>query len=98
MLLSVAGIAYCIGQVDGPFGAIAKVRNLIMRIPYVGPAVFEWLRCRFCFGFWVSAGVYLLVNAGYFSVVDMVLWCFAGAMFNTVIGALLDKLALFFER
>ena len=59
MLLCIAGLSFVIKQVDGPFDVFTKLRNLVMRVPVLGPIVFHILTCNFCLGLWASSGLYL---------------------------------------
>lgn len=93
MLLCIAGVSFAIKQVDGPFDVFAKLRNLIAKIPFVGPMTFHVLTCDFCLGFWASVGLYITTNSfGLLSVGDLVLWAFGGGMFNLLFNKMLNKL------
>jgi hypothetical protein len=93
MLLCIAGLAFAIKQVEGPFNLFDKFRNLVARIPVLGPMVFHVLMCNFCLGLWASVGLYLATNAiGTWSMGDLVVWAFGGGMFNSLFCKLMDKL------
>jgi len=94
MLLCIAGLAFTIKQVDGPFDVFSKLRNLVARVPVVGPLFFHLLTCDFCLGFWASAGVYLVLNMGVWSCGEFMVWAFGGAMFNVVFCRVLNKLSM----
>jgi len=93
MLLCVAGVAFAVKHVDGPFALLAKARNLLTRIPVLGPMIFQVLTCDFCLGLWSSAGLYLATNAmNTWSIGDLVVWAFGGGMFNSLFCKTMDKL------
>ncbi len=95
MLLCIAGVSFAVKQLDGPFNLFATVRNLLTRVPVLGPMLFQVLTCNFCLGCWASAGLYLTTNAvGTWSLGDLVVWTFGGGMFNSLFCQLMDKLAI----
>lgn len=92
MLLCIAGLSFAIKQTEGPFGLFGMLRNLVARIPVVGPMMFHVLTCNFCLGLWSSAGLYVATNLGSLSISDLVVWAFGGGMFNALFCKLMDKL------
>jgi hypothetical protein len=93
MLLCIAGLSFAIKQVDGPFDLFAKVRNLVSRIPVLGPMFFHVLTCDFCLGLWSSVGLYLATNSlSDWALGDLVIWAFGGGMFNSLFSKMMSKL------
>jgi hypothetical protein len=93
MLLCIAGLAFAVKTVEGPFGLVAKLRNLLAKVPVVGTTFFKVLTCDFCLGFWSSVVVYVAVNGfSLSSLNDLLIWGFGGAMFNALFGAVMGKL------
>lgn len=92
MLLCIAGLSFAVKQLEGPFDVFSKVRNLVARIPVLGPVVFGVFTCDFCLGLWTSLGLYLLTNMGSWSITEAVVWAFGGGMFNALFARVMDKL------
>lgn len=93
MLLCIAGLSFAIKQLDGPFGVFSKIRNLALRIPVLGPMFLQVITCDFCLGLWASVGLYLATNAiSSWSIGDLVIWAFGGAMFNSLFSKMMVKL------
>lgn len=92
MLLTIVGLAHALQSVDGPFGLFSKMRNLLARVPFFGHMLIDALSCDFCMGLWSGLGVYLFVNMGSWSMVQMLMWAFGGGAFNYHFNKLTAKL------
>lgn len=93
-LLCVASICFCIQNMDGPFQVLNWLRNLIAKIPFIGPTFFKILNCNFCLGFWVTVFCTLIMNIGSShtaSIRDLIINGFAGAGFNMLFQALTNR-------
>lgn len=91
-LLCISGIAFALRSVSGPFDLFDKVRNLLMRLPLVGPVLNSVMECDFCLGLWASVGMYFLTGGSLFNVGELILWAFGGAMWNTLFHRTMDRL------
>lgn len=92
-LFCIAGLAFAVKELEGPFGLLSKLRNLLSRLPLIGTTIFHLLSCNFCLGLWCSAAVYLVTNpfnTPNFS--DFMVWTFGGAMFNSVFSKFVENL------
>src|SRR5574340_830030 len=93
MLLCTAGLAFAVSHVDGPFGVFGMLRNLLAKIPLLGPFVVEGMNCDFCLGFWSSVVVFVLSNGfNVASLGQLGIWAFGGGMFNFLFHKVLDSL------
>ena len=90
-LLAIFGLAWTLKDADGPFGIIARWRNLMMRIPFLGPAFFKLLDCYGCLCTSCGVAVYLLTEQSY-KLGWAICWAFAGCATGLLIDALLSKL------
>lgn len=90
-LLAIFGLAWTIKEADGPFGIIARWRNLMMRIPFLGPAFFKLLDCYGCLGFWCGLGIYLLTNECY-KLNWAICWALTGTTVGLIINGVLTRL------
>lgn len=92
-LLAVSGLAFGVQNFTGPFDIGSKVRNLLFRVPLIGPLFATMFACSFCMGFWSSVTVYFATGGSLVNLFDMGVWAFAGGMWNMALSQVLDKLA-----
>jgi hypothetical protein len=93
MLLCIAGLSFAVKQLEGPFDIFSKARNLVARVPVVGPMFYHVLTCNFCLGVWSSVGLYLATNSfSSLSFSDLLIWACGGGMFNAIFFKVMDKL------
>lgn len=92
MLLAIVGASFAVAHVDGPLGVFAKLRNLVARVPVLGPMVLSTLTCNFCLGAWVSGLAYLGTHLGNWCPVQLAIWFFGGGTFNSLFTQLMAKL------
>jgi hypothetical protein len=92
LLLCVGGIGFFVAEVEGPFGIVARMRNILMRIPYIGTFFYDLQRCSFCLGMHAGWITYLLY-APYitWNIWELLIWAFAGGMFNMLLQINLYK-------
>lgn len=93
MLLAISGFAFFLSRTDGPFNLLATARNLLARVPLLGPAVCNVLSCDFCLGAWAGTIMYLgTTTISSWSMVDLVVWALGSAISNLVLMKIIQKL------
>lgn len=92
MLLALVGLAHAVQNAEGPFGMFSKIRNLLARVPVVGPMFFKLFSCDFCSGFWSGLGTYMFVNMGSWQLTEMLIWAFGGGCANHHFNRITSKL------
>lgn len=90
-LLAIFSLAFCLKEMDGPWGILNTARNWLMKQPKVGVFFYELLSCYYCLGFHCGWIVYLL-SAETYKVQFFILWGLAGAIFSLIMRMLLDRL------
>jgi hypothetical protein len=90
-IFAIFGLAFTIKQTDGPWNFIGRLRNLAMRIPYVGVQFYKLLDCYFCLGFHCGWIVYLL-SMKHYTWQFFTLWGLAGGTICLIIDGVLTRL------
>ena len=90
-LLATFGLNFMLRNADGPFGIIARWRNWMMRVPWLGVQFMNWLSCPLCSGIWCAAGLFwLCVDGKTFG--QAVTWILAGGAACSLIESVLNRL------
>ena len=87
-IFAIFGLAFAIKQTDGPWDIMARWRNWMMRIPFIGVQFYKLLDCYFCLGCWSGMIVYLL----YVNHFMIVLWFLAGGTICLVVDGVISRL------
>lgn len=90
-ILAIYGLAFTIKQTDGPWDLISRWRNLMMRVPFLGPQFYKLLDCYFCLGFHCGWIVYLL-SADHYTWQFFILWGLAGGVTCLILDGVLARL------
>jgi hypothetical protein len=90
--LATFGLSLLVKEMEGPFGIFSKWRNLMLRLPIIGPQFFLATQCYFCMGIWSAATLLLLRYACNKLIVDAVCWVLAGAVVCLFLDAILSRL------
>lgn len=86
-LLAAFGLAFLIKESDGPWGLMAKLRNVLMRNKYVGVFFYKLLDCYFCVGCHTGWIIYLLsTKKDNWSISSCILWIFASGAFSLIVN------------
>lgn len=91
LFAAIYGLAFTIKQTDGPWDLVARWRNWMMRIPFIGVQFFKLLDCYFCLGFHCGWIVYLL-HASNYSWQFFILNALAGGTISLMIDGILTRL------
>jgi hypothetical protein len=91
IILAVFGLAFAIKEADGPWDLVSKWRNLMMRIPVIGPQFYKLLDCYYCLGFHCGWIVYLL-SAETCKWQFFIMYALAGGAGSLILSAILDRL------
>jgi len=91
LVCAIFGLAFAIKQTDGPWDIITKWRNLMMRLPLVGPQFYKLLDCFYCTGFWSGLVIYFLTQESY-KLGWAICWGLAGGTICLVVDGVISKL------
>jgi len=92
-IFAIYGISFFVKEMDGPFDIMAKIRNLLMRIPLVNVFLYKLLSCYFCVGTYSGLAVYIIHNhLQHLNVYDMILWIFGGSTISMLGNLISNKL------
>lgn len=86
---AIFGLAFLLKESDGPWGLVAKGRNLLIGHKKVGKFFYDLLDCYFCLGFHCGWIVYLL-SAEPFHLQFIILWGLAGGTISLTLSKLLN--------
>lgn len=91
ILLSAFGLAFALKQTDGPWDVVSKWRNLMMRIPIIGPQFYKLLDCYYCTGTWTGIIIYLL-TPGAHTWQFLIIYGLASGAGSLILSAILERL------
>jgi hypothetical protein len=90
-LLATFGLNFMLRNADGPLGIIARWRNWMMRIPWLGVQFMNWTSCAFCSGIWCAAVIFWISVDGK-TLGQAVTWILAGGAACLLIESVLNRL------
>ena len=90
-LFATFGLSFLLTQMDGPFGIIAKCRNIIVQFPYIGLFFYKLIQCGYCNGFWLGTIIYIFINCGELQFNLLICCGLAAAGFNLILFSLYNK-------
>jgi hypothetical protein len=91
IVLAIFGLAFTIKETPGPWNLMDRLRNLLMRIPFLGVQFFKLLDCYFCLGFHCGWIIYLL-SEEHPTWQFFILWGLAGGAICLILDGLLERL------
>jgi hypothetical protein len=91
LLLAIYGLTFALRETDGPWDLMARGRNRLMRLPWLGVQVYKLLNCPFCTGWWAGLAIYWIDGDAY-KWSSAVVWGLAGGAGNLILDGLLARL------
>lgn len=91
LLLAIYGLTFALRETDGPWDLLARGRNRLMRLPWLGVQVYKLLNCPFCTGWWAGLMVYGIDSEPHQWNVA-ILWALAGGAGSLILDGILTRL------